>query len=253
MNTRGRSRLGLLSALLACAAALGVRPAGAQTIRGYLIARGDDRPIGLGSVVMVTEAGDSITSTLTQANGFFEVSSPEPGNYLLTAAALGYTEARVGLFELGSGGVLSVEFRLRAEPLSIEGLLVAGVADGGELVDNGFFGRMQQGTGHFFTPEDLEQATEQRTIDLLAGLTGVRRQMTARDGEQLVVRGASGYCVPTVLVDGIRVTWRGTRSGLDDIVPLETLQAVEVHRGVSGIPIEFGAFHNCGLLVFWTK
>jgi hypothetical protein len=67
------------------------------------------------------------------------------------------------------------------------------------------------------------------------------------------VRGASGYCVPTVFVDGARVTWNETRATLDDIVPFESLRAVEVHRGVSGIPIEFGSFNDCGILVFWTK
>lgn len=253
MKTRRRLLPDPLSALLLCAAVVSVRPVAAQTIRGYLLQRGDDQPIGLASIVMVSESGDSIASTLSQPNGFFEISSPEAGNYLLLARALGYTDARVGLFELGSGGVISVEFRLRAAPLTIEGLMVRGRAHEGVLVRNGFFARMQRGAGHFFTPADLAQATQQRTIDLLEGLAGVRRQPVSRGGEQLVVRGASGYCVPSLLVDGVRVTWRGTRSGLDDIVPLETLMAVEVHRGVTGIPIEFGSFNSCGLLVFWTK
>lgn len=223
MNTRRRLQLDLLSGFLVCAVVVSVRPVAAQTVRGYLLQRGDDQPISLASIVMVSESGDSIASTLTRPNGFFEVSSSEPGNYLLHARVLGYTDARVGLFELGPGGVISVEFRLRAEPLTIEGLMVSGRAHAGTLVRNGFFARMQRGTGYFFTPADLAQATEQRTIDLLEGLVGVR------------------------------VTRRGTRSGLDDIVPLETLMAVEVHRGVPGIPIEFGSFNSCGLLVFWTK
>lgn len=253
MKTGRRLQLDLLSGFLVCAVVVSVRPVAAQTVRGYLLQRGDDQPISLASIVMVSESGDSVASTLTRPNGFFEVSSSEPGNYLLHARVLGYTDTRVGLFELGPGGVITVEFRLRAEPLTIEGLMVSGTAHAGVLVRNGFFARMQRGTGYFFTPADLAQATEQRTIDLLEGLAGVRRQPVSRGGEQLVVRGASGYCVPSLLVDGVRVTWRGTRSGLDDIVPLETLMAVEVHRGVTGIPIEFGSFNNCGLLVFWTK
>jgi outer membrane cobalamin receptor len=131
--------------------------------------------------------------------------------------------------------------------------MVSGRVHAGEVVTNGFFARMQRGTGHFFTPADLANGTAGRTIDLFQGLAGVRRQADRGNGERIVVRGASGYCVPAVLVDGVRVTWTGIRSGLDDIVPFETLLAVEVHRGVTGIPIEFGSFKNCGLLVFWTK
>jgi hypothetical protein len=253
MNRRRRLRLELASGLLVCAVVVAVCPVDAQTVRGYLLKRGDDQPIGLASIVMLSAGGDSITSSLSRSNGFFEVSAPDAGDYLLVAKALGYADARVGLFELGDGGVISVEFRLHAQALSIEGLIVSGTVHQGELIRNGFFARMQRGTGYFFTPADLASATEQRTIDLIQGLAGVRRQADGGDGERVVVRGASGYCVPGLIVDGVRVTWKGTRSGLDDIVPKETLLAAEIHRGVTGIPIEFGSFNNCGLLVFWTK
>ena len=98
MTAARRTRMTVLGSLLECAAAAGAR----------------------GLIIMLSENGDSITSTLTQSDGFFEVSSPDPGNYLLLAASLGYREARVGLFELGEGGEITVEFRLWREPLTIE-------------------------------------------------------------------------------------------------------------------------------------
>lgn len=253
MTAARRTRMTVLGSLFVCAAAAGARCVEAQTIRGHLMHRGNDQPIDLGLIIMLSENGDSITSTLTQSDGFFEVSSPDPGNYLLLAASLGYREARVGLFELGEGGEITVEFRLWREPLTIDGVMVESLVQDGPLVTDGFYRRMQRGTGHFFTPTDLAEASSARTIDLFHGLSGVRMRMGSGGGERLLLRGASGYCVPTVFIDGGRVTWNETRATLDDIVPFESLRAVEVHRGVSGIPIEFGSFNDCGILVFWTK
>lgn len=138
MTAARRTRMTVLGSLFVCAMAAGVRCVEAQTIRGHLMHRGDDQPIDLGLIIMLSENGDSITATLTQSDGFFEVSSPDPGNYLLLAASLGYREARVGLFELGEGGEITVEFRLWREPLTIDGVMVESLVQDGPLVTDGF-------------------------------------------------------------------------------------------------------------------
>lgn len=249
----GRVRTVTAAGLLAATTLAVSRSVDAQTIRGRLLEFGSDQPIDLGLVVMVSELGDSITSTMTTGLGSFEVSAPEPGNYLLEAAALGYRETRVGLFELGEGGELSVEFRLWPAPLTIDGVVVESLVEDPELVRNGFYRRMQHGVGTFFTPSDIEESPALRTIEILQGAPGLRMRTDPRHGERLLVRGSSGYCVPTLIVDGVRATWAGTSMRLDELMPKETLHAMEVHRGVSGMPIEFGSFNSCGVLVFWTK
>jgi len=233
-------------------AAIPGAPAQGQTIRGTLMEFGTDESIDLGLVIMISEAGDSITSTLTNNAGYFEVTAPEPGNYLLRAAALGYRETQVGLFELGEGGEISVQFRLWSAPLEIDGLMVESLVQQPELVRNGFYRRMQRGVGSFFTPDQVQSAEELRAIEMLQGLPGVRTTVDAEGRERLLLRGASGYCVPTVFVDGVRTEWANVNMSLDAIVPMEMIYAVEVHRGVTGTPIEFGSFNDCGVLVFWT-
>jgi hypothetical protein len=224
-----------------------------QTIRGRLLEFGSDTPIDLGMVVMVSVTGDSVSATLSDADGFFEVRAPDGGEYLLEAAALGYKETRVGLFELGEGGEMSVEFRLWPAPLTIGGVVVESLIEQPELVRNGFYRRMERGVGTFFSPSDIQESTARQAIELLQGLAGVRMRIDPVDGERLLVRGTKGYCVPSLLVDGVRTTWAGTSMRLDELVPLETVHAIEVHRGVSGMPIEFGSFNRCGVIVFWTK
>lgn len=248
VGTRVSGAVMLLLGLLAA-----VPDAAAQTIRGRLLEFQSDAPIALGRVVMVSVAGDSVSASLTDDGGFFEVSAEEGGSYLLEAAALGYKSTRVGLFELGGGGEMSVEFRLWPAPLSIDGVMVESLVEAPELVRNGFVRRMQSGVGTYFSPADLEETTATRAIDMIQGLSGVRMRIDPVDGERLLLRGTKGYCVPTLMVDGTRATWAGTSMRLDELVPLETVYAMEVHRGVSSLPIEFGSFNQCGVIVFWTK
>lgn len=251
---RGRLRpvhpLALMFGALATALPAGLE---AQTIRGRLLEFGSDNPIDLGRVVMVSVTGDSVSGALTGPDGSFEVSAGEGGSYLLEAAALGYKETRVGLFELGSGGEMSVEFRLWPAPLVLDGLVVESLVQEPELVRNGFYRRMSSGVGTYFSPTDIEESTATQAIHMIQGLAGVRMRIDPIDGERLMLRGTRGYCVPTLVVDGVRATWSGTSMRLDELVPLETVYAMEVHRGVSSLPIEFGSFNQCGLLVFWTK
>ena len=232
---------------------VGAHTASAQTIRGKLMEFGSDDPIDLGLIIMISEFGDSVASTLSAPNGFFEIAAPEGGNYLLLAAALGYREARVGLFELGDGGEMSVEFRLWPEPLTLDGILVESLVREPELVRNGFYRRMQRGVGTFIRPEEIERTTSTRSIELLQGLSGVRMVVDSNGLERVQIRGTRGYCVPTLFIDGVRAEWSRIAMGLDEIVPLEMVYAAEVHRGVSGIPIEFGSFNDCGVIAFWTK
>ncbi|SVC20719.1 uncharacterized protein METZ01_LOCUS273573, partial [marine metagenome] len=137
--------------------------------------RDSETPIHLGFVALLTESGDSVTSTITNREGRFSLTSPDPGNFLLLAAALGHRETTVGVFELGKDGELTVEFRVPAEALTMDGLFVQAERIGQEpaLALNGFSRRMQEGLGYFMTPRDIENLDVTRTTDLFFGMLGV--------------------------------------------------------------------------------
>ena len=63
--------------------------AGAQTIRGILMETGTERRIQLGEMILVGQGGDTIDVTYTNDAGGFELTSPEPGDFLVLADALG--------------------------------------------------------------------------------------------------------------------------------------------------------------------
>lgn len=242
----------------------------AQAIDGTLMEAESERPISLGLIIMMTTAGDSVTSAVTDAQGRFRVEAPDPGEFYLIASAFGFKETRVGIFELGPGGSMSIEFRVGAEAMPIDGILVElqRPAIQHQLVSNGFVRRLQRGLGLFITPYDIEQSPAFTTPDLFRGMPGVAVRTVSGDnlsthrGETVQLMNAAGYCTPTVYLDGQRLSPAiiGEVS-LTELVPLQAIDAAEVYRRPAEVPIEYGAtgtqpaneYGVCGVLVLWTK
>jgi len=217
-------------------------------LRGLILERGTDRPVVLARVALVG-AGDSVVAqTLSGASGAFSLSSREAGEFLLHTTALGYRDSRAGIFELGSGGEITLEIRLVPEPLEIEGLTVSPKAVLPKLVESGFLKRFQGGIGHFLTPTDLERGTGRLLIDRLAKIPGVR---VVRDSVYLFNRGRP--CAPKVYLDGMIVAWVGGE--VETLIGLEDVEAIEVYRGVIETPPQFGGVNPevCGAVVIWSK
>lgn len=243
-----------------------VQPVQAQTINGTLMEVDSDQPISLGLVLMLSESGDSITSTVTDGRGRFSVSADEAGSFLLIASAFGFKETAAGVFELGDNGVMDIEFRIAAAPMPIDGLLVSLQRPVLEhnLVRNGFVRRITRGRGRFITPAEIEKSSARNTADLFRGIPGVHltNPPGGMIGARNVVRMVSqnDYCAPTIYLDGARISsGMAADMAIDDLAPLQTLDAVEVYRRPSEIPIEYGMTGTgggrgpCGVLVLWTK
>lgn len=251
----GRSHAVVAGALVC---ALLAPPVSAQTINGTLIDLQSDQPIPLGLVIMFSESGDSVTSTVTDVAGSFSVSSPTPGSFVLLAGALGYRETPAGAFELGDGGVMEVEYRLAPEPMPIDALVVSldRPVQAHRLVSNGFVRRFQRGLGAFVTPHDIEESTARSTEGLLTHIPSVRvtevriaRQVAGELTSDELARGganngatqwtiyprpdigevvqirssAGGWCTPTVYVDGVRTFYETDMTSYAQALTLSTV------------------------------
>ncbi|MDX1646316.1 MAG: carboxypeptidase regulatory-like domain-containing protein [Longimicrobiales bacterium] len=241
----------------------------AQTITGTLMEVETDQPISLGLVMMMTEEGDSITSTVTNSEGEFTVSAEEPGSFILVASAFGFKETAAGVFELGDDGEMEVEFRIAAAPMPIDGILVALQKPVFEhnLVRNGFVRRITRGLGRFVTPADIEDSAARTSADLLRGIPGVHVTLPggglyAYQGEVVRLVSNNDYCAPTIYLDGTRLSPDLTsQMAFDEIAPLQVVDAIEVYRRPAEIPVEYGQTGSgssygsgpCGVIVIWTK
>lgn len=271
-----RATATVLGLLLASSASV----ADAQTIDGKLLDLTTRQPINLGLVLMFTEAGDSVGLAVTDEQGRFRLSSPEPGSFYLLASAFGYRETPAGMFDLGEDAVMEVEYRLPPEPLAINEIVVDldRPVSAHHLVRNGFVRRLQHGLGHFITPHDIEQSSATSTEGLLANVPNVRvgevriaREGTTGEwtvysrpdiGETVQISGPGGWCTPTVYVDGVRSFYTADMTSYNQVITLSTLaslsavEAIEVYRRPAEIPVEFSGGSTgtkCGVLVVWTK
>ena len=256
-------------ALVAVVAAGTAQPALAQTIDGTLMEAGSDRPISLGLVIMMTTQGDSVTSAVTDSQGRFSLRAEEPGEFLLIASAFGFKETRAGLFELGRDGHMDIEFRVGAQAMPIDGILVELQRPSiqHQLIRNGYVRRLQRGLGVFITPYDIEKSGAISTPDLFRNIPGVAVRMvggglSAHLGESVQFASAMGYCTPTMYVDGQRLTPQVVAAQpLGMLLPLGDIDAVEVYRRPAEVPIEYAGTVSsrdsdpgaCGVIVVWTR
>lgn len=242
----------------------------AQTLRGRLMEEGSNRPIALALLVLVDAAGDSVARAITDDLGRFTLTSPRSGDYTVVASALGYEEGQAGIFELAAGGELSMDFLLEPDPLAIEGLDVTRTWAVREppLVRNGFFDRLSQGGGTFFTPIDLERTPHTRITDLLAGVSYLT-VVNAYPSDRVLMQDAGSMCAPVIVVDGLMASViegqrrrpgganeiSGSEGNLEALVSLKDVEAIEVYRGSQGLPPQFAPMSqgNCGAIVIWTK
>jgi hypothetical protein len=252
MRTQAKSVLP--TALLLLLAGPSAVPASGQTVRGTLLARDTDQPIALARVTLLTEAGDTVAAGVTGPSGGFALSAPGEGSYHLSAEALGYRTTTAGVFDLGAGGEISVEFRIQAEAVALEGITVdvTGLVRDPFLISSGFYQRMQSGQGRFITPEEIEKSDARRVTELFYGIPRVFVVMQG-SRDRIMMNSPMGVCAPNVYVDGMLTS--SASANLEMFAPLLTVEAIEVYRSPAELPLQWSgtAARGCGAIVVWTK
>lgn len=239
-------------------------PATAQSVRGIVSDGVTGAPIALATVTLVAATGERLATFLTTDEGFFSLETDDPGPFLVRATALGYAPARAGPLEMTEGSLQVVELRMTAAPIGIEGLVVEGEGRvGNYLTQKGFWERYQEGRGQFLTPGEVVASDAMFTPHLLRGLKHIVPQYGAAPWAVWPMLGITEAraCEPRIFVDGVWVNRPefGLREtlGLDDIVPIERITAVEVYNGPFQAPILYQGTtgtggNSCGVILFWT-
>jgi hypothetical protein len=101
--------------------------------------------------------------------------------------------------------------------------------------------------------EEVIRKGGNRMSELLTRVPGVRRVVAqGKAGVTLGRQGPGGRsCSPAVFLDGQPVA---RPEGIDDIISVSAVEAVEVYRGPSQTPARFaGPEIGCGVIVIWTQ
>lgn len=187
-------------------------------------------------------------------SGRFAFDEVPAGDVTLEASRPGYAEA-TGTVAASRGQVLQLELRMATRPIELEPIVVTGVQTerAGLLADVQY--RIRRGLGTFVQRQDI--ATRQpRYISEMLPITAFE---VAHD-QTLFNRRAR--CAPQVYLDGIRITHRArSQRGASeeaaralDLVNPASVETVEIYKGASEVPPEFGgSTARCGVIVIWTR
>ena len=66
-------------------------------------------------------------------------------------------------------------------------------------------------------------------------------------------RGQKDICLPNVYLDGSSVAYVVDGPTINDFVQPERLEAVEIYRSASEIPVEYNSNAACGVILLWTR
>jgi hypothetical protein len=226
----------------------------AQIIRGQLLDGVTGRPISAGLLVLLDSAGVSVRQAIAGDSGRFVIES-RAGTYRLRAEALGYQTALSDTITVEPRRVRYIEFRLRVDVVELAPLKVVSAPRVFWLNQAGFYRRMQAGTGTFFTRDDFDLHRPRYASEILRLTAGVRLRprwpgnaITFTRSEATRLTG--GGCSPAIWIDGARSSDNGT---IDHVHP-DDVEAIEVYRGPSQVPAQYGGADSaCGVILVWTR
>jgi len=120
-------RLFVASALVAALLFLAAPPLQAQnsTITGLVVSAETGQPLANASVYLEGTG----YGTITGANGRYTITNVTPGTYTVVASILGFADARRANLVAPRGGTVTSDFTLSMQVLSLQEVVVTGVAD----------------------------------------------------------------------------------------------------------------------------
>ena len=216
---------------------------GKGTLVGFVIATPGDAPIAGATVQLDTGTWHAVADS----QGRFELDSIDPGTYVLHIKAIGYDEGAWRV-KLHPDQVTTHAFALAQQVVELPGVAVKGrlPLSARRFID--FDRRRETANGAFFTQDDIEKANPASLVDILVTVRGVQQICLVNDCFAKMVRAPPG-CYPQYFIDGIESTAYFARH-----TPPKDIKGIEIYRGASEIPGEFGGSSSaCGVIAIWTK
>lgn len=245
-NSYVMTATGLVLALLALLTGA-THPAHAQILRGHLVDAASSRNVPFGKIVLLTELGDSVQATLADSTGYFAFKLSVPGIYRLRGSSLGYPPSTGSPVAVEEGRTVTVELRIAAVPLAMEPIIVVGKPRPWWQREKppghwAFWERKERnskaGIGKLFSREEID---EFGSFESLVNFYGQPRSRCRE--------------IP-IIIDGFPFPREpGMRGRLIDWLPISDtdVENIEIYRGPSQVPLEFGGFFPCGVIAIWTK
>lgn len=234
-------------------------------LEGSVVEQGSDQPLEGVVVALVDEDGQGIGQTVTGADGEFRIAAGRAGRYRVRAERLAYGRVEDHPVVIGQGPK-RVQIRMVPEALEMEGVVVEVAARSRRLQLAGFYARRAQGLGLLLDREALDAMNLSQTGDIVHRVGGLTVLSPSTRGSMdtnrrfLTFRRASRAdgCMPAIFVDGNQIRqggrWRSGMPTLDEIIPADEVEALELYDGPASVPSQFSSMGGaCGVVVVWTR
>jgi hypothetical protein len=252
---------GLVCAVLL--AVFGPAALSAQRVNGTLVDADTRAAVGGATVLLVNDAGETVHSTVSDAQGAFTLRAPAAGVYRLQASRIGYRDGTSQPMVLAENGTMQVEMRMSTGTVVLDPLTVTGTPRYARLEAGGFYEREahfgEQGLREavFLEQHEIEAMNPFRLEDVFRNVRGVRVV-----DRQILMRRRN--CQPAIVIDGTTVL-NGSMPGhgnsasrmgylaKGEITTPRSLAGVEVYYGTA-IPARYMLDSGgCGVIMYWTK
>lgn len=231
-------------------------------------------PVGNATVLAIGD-GEQHSAT-SDSEGRFTFDEMPAGEYELVVSHPAFRELESALTVEGGGRTTHVSISLLRDAIALDPVeievdrrptwgVLAGVYDRREQME-------QLGIGTFFDRNDIEQSGTNRIASLVARIPGARVR-ASRPGAMEIRVHRTNDCHPAFYLDGMpyRLDGIDTPSDLggeeqdaeedefvetiDDVISLHLIEMIEVFRGGSELPIEYGGERAlaCGVIAVWTR
>jgi hypothetical protein len=221
---------------------------------------------------------------LTDSLGIVRLTGLPAGRDTLVVRFLGYSPLST-VIELEPGVNTEAQFALRKEVAELPTVTVSG--KNRPSPGPGFENRQRMGFGHFVTRDDIERYSPSTSSDILRQVPGVHLVPIRGGGYQVRMTRSTSRCRVQYYIDNLPVSNEelidaaidrrnlidasgGSASSqarsrarklnrdipsfhIDQLNP-EDIEAIEVYRGASEIPVEYNRSGSlCGVILIWMR
>jgi len=255
-NRRWVHCIGLAGGLLTFCPGLAPDLLSAQLVQGRLVETGAERPVVSGTVRLMAPDSTEVARATTDSTGTFEMRAPRPGEYFLTARALGYEQSWTDLVVVRQPG-LRMKLLIDPAPIPLREVVATGARPSYDR-NQGFYDRLKKKrAGRFITREQIERRQPGTTADMLRAVPGLRVKLL--NGQYVIeashamslsdVKATEG-CHANLYLDGARIDYTSINS-----IPPKEIEGMEIYANGAPVPAEFNSSEGaaCGVVAIWTR
>jgi hypothetical protein len=260
----------VLIASVACSLVLAASAAHAQTLVVRVRDGSTQRPIEGAEVEVLGTDSVRLARVISDSAGLVHARLQRSGPFAVAVSHLGYLTYRSTAVPLEEGESIELEVRLGRNAIPLEPLVVVTRARLSTRLA-GYRERLQRGSfGSFITREEIERRPTATVTDLIRPMAGVTIVDVARGARpdhlarliamrglrsgEVPGAGEANHCLPSVLVDGVRVE-QSVDFPIDDFIRANELEGIEIYSSAGQVPVQYQQTGRvaCGAVLLWTR